>query len=216
MTTQETGNRVEVGAAPICYREVRTAGRLSRAALGVVLLGLAAAGWALGVPGAYLKAAAAALIILHAVFDLPAANPLPALLIDTVLFCAAAGLADQTHGPLVAVVAYVLSAAILLLPRRLLPAVVVAVGGGVTLRLLVLPSPPAPDPAALLNGIEGAAYLAALALMILSAAASITQSRSREPRPEKPSSGRRPSRTSSPRWSATNCAPLSPTSPGSP
>ena len=153
---------------------------MSRAALGVVLLGLAAAGWALGVPGAYLKAAAAALIILHAVFDLPAANPLPALLIDTVLFCAAAGLADQTHGPLVAVVAYVLSAAILLLPRRLLPAVVVAVGGGVTLRLLVLPSPPAPDPAALLNGIEGAAYLAALALMILSAAASITQSRSRE------------------------------------
>jgi len=180
MITQETGGRVEARAAPVCYREVRTAARLARGALGVVLLGLAVAGWAFGIPGAYLKAAAAALVILHAVFDLPAANPFSGLMVDAVLLSATAGLADQTQGPLVAVVAYVLSAAVLLLPRRLVTAVVVAVAGGVTMRMLLLPSAPAQDLATVLNGVESATYLAALAVMIVGAAASITQSRGRE------------------------------------
>ncbi len=180
MTTQETGNRVEARAAPVCYREVRTAARLSRGALGVVLLGLAAAGWALGIPGAYLKAAAAALIILHAVIDLPAANPLPSLMIDAVLLCAAAGLADQAHGPIVGAVAYILSAAVLLLPRHLVPMVAVALAGGAALRFLAFPSSAGGDHGALLAGIESGMYLAALALLIVGAARAIAQARGHE------------------------------------
>lgn len=180
MANQETDGRAETRAAPVCYRKVRTAARVSRSVLGVLLLALAAAGWAYGVPGAYLKAAAAALIILHAIIDLPAANPFPALMIDAVLVCAAAGLADHAHGPIVGAVAYILSAAVLMLPRRLVPVVAAALAGGAALRLLVLPTPPAGEPAAVLAGIESGLYLAALALLILGAARAMAQARGRE------------------------------------
>ncbi len=167
-------------AAPVPYAEVRKAGRLSRAALGLILLILAAVGWAGGIPGAPLKAAAAALVILHAAFDRPAGKPVFTLSVNAVLWCAAAGMGSQTQGPLVAVVAYVLAAAVLLLPRRLVPVVVAALGGGVALRLLALPSAAVGDLGVVLAGIECGMYLAALALLILGAAAALTRARGRE------------------------------------
>jgi hypothetical protein len=83
-------------AAPVSYAEVRNAGRLSRAALGFILLILAAVGWAGGIPGAPIKAAAAALVVLHAALDRPAGRPLFALSIDAVLLCAAAGMGSSS------------------------------------------------------------------------------------------------------------------------
>jgi signal transduction histidine kinase len=166
--------------APVSYAEVRTAGRLSRASLGFILLILAAAGWAGGIPGVLIKATAAALVILHAVLDRPTGKPLFALSLDALLLCVAGGMGSQTQGPLVGVVAYVLAAAVLLLPRRLVPVVAAALGGGVALRLLVLPSPAGGDLGAILAGIESGMYVVALALLILGAAVAITRARGRE------------------------------------
>ena len=106
----------------------------NKALLGAVLLTLAALGWAYGVPGAPVKTIAAALLVLHAVLDLPAGRPVFAMAIDAVLLCATAGIGNELYGPLVGAVAYLMAAAVLLLPRRQVFFPVAATGAGAALR----------------------------------------------------------------------------------
>jgi signal transduction histidine kinase len=182
MITRDSPGGPATAAAPISYSEVRRPGRISRACLGTALLTLAAVGWAAGIPGAPLKAAVAAVILLHALLDFPPDNPLPGLSLDALLLCGAVGIGGEIHGPLVGAVAYLLAAATLLLPARQVPVALAAVTAGVGLRLFVLrPAAGAPDPSApTLAGIESALYLLAFALLILGAAHSFRRARRRQ------------------------------------
>jgi len=169
-------------AAPISYVDIRKAARYSRAALGAALLVLAAIGIASGVPGAVLKAVAAGLVVVHAAFDLPAARPLPALVIDALLLCGPAGIGSTEYGPLVGATAYLVAVAVLLLPPRQVAAAATATVAGIAVRLFAFESPsgdPAPS-AATLAGTESAVYLIFLAIMVLGAAHSLGRSRIRQ------------------------------------
>ena len=181
MITRDSPGGPAAAAAPISYSEVRRPGRIARACLGAGLLTLAAVAWSAGIPGAPLKAAVAALIVLHALLDFPPDNPLPGLSLDALLLCGAAGIGGETHGPLVGAVAYLLAAATLLLPARHVPLALGAVGTGAGLRLLVLrPGAGAPDLAATLAGVESALYLLAFGLLILGTAHSVRRARRRQ------------------------------------
>jgi signal transduction histidine kinase len=140
-------------------------------------------GWASGIPGATLKAAAGALVILHAALDTRSPHPLGALCLDGVFLCATAGLGRDIHGALVGAVAFVLAAALLLLPLRLVPVAITALGAGAGLRLLVFASPPgavAGGTAGALTAGESAMYVIAFGLTILGAAHSVSLSRRRQ------------------------------------
>ncbi|MBN2112964.1 MAG: HAMP domain-containing histidine kinase [Acidimicrobiia bacterium] len=169
-------------SAAIHYSEVRTAARLSRIAIAVALAVLAVTGWVLGIPGTPLKLGAAGLVLLHAAASARTRTPLLPLTLDAILLCGTAGLGEEIHGALVGAVAYVLAAAVLLLPRARLPIVIAGLGTGTVLRLLVLPTAPpsAPSPAAALAGIESATYLIALGLLILGASQTVGRSRRRQ------------------------------------
>jgi len=169
-------------SAAIHYLEVRTAARLSRAAVAGVLAALAGAAWVLGIPGAPLKLGAAGLVLLHAAASARSRTPLFPLTLDAILFCGTAGLSGETDGALVGAAAYVLAAAVLLLPRARLPIVIAGLGAGAALRLTVLPAGPTsdPSPAAALAGIESGMYLIALGLLILGASRAVGRSRRRQ------------------------------------
>jgi signal transduction histidine kinase len=184
MSSQRGPSEPAAGAAaPISYPEIRKAARYTRAALGAALLVLAAIGIVSGIPGAILKAVAAALVVVHALVDLPAARPLPALVVDALLLCGAAGIGGRAHGPLVGATAYLVAVAVLLLPRRQVPVAAAAIGAGVALRLFAFApasGEPAAASAAALAGAESAVYLVFLALMVLGAAHSLGRSRLRQ------------------------------------
>jgi signal transduction histidine kinase len=159
----------------VSYEQVRTAARISRALLGLALLGLALVGWAHGSVGYPVKAAAAGLLVLHAVLDFPRRSALAGLTADSLLFCAAAGIGLEVKGPLAAVLAYLLAAAILLLPSRQVVVVVTALAVGVTLRLAVW-SPPegiASHFEQAAAWLESGIYLIALGLLVLGAARAV-------------------------------------------
>jgi signal transduction histidine kinase len=183
MISQEQHHPPDLNAAAVPYEEVRFAGRCSRAALGAVLLVLAVVALRNDLPGALFKTAAAGLIILHAALDYPRRTPLAGLTLDGLTLCAAAGVAGEIHGPLIGAAAYILGAAILLVPRRFVLIPVAAVGAGVGIRLLVLRPGPGDLTGSLadtLAGIESGLYLLALGLMILGAARSVGLSRARQ------------------------------------
>ncbi|MBM3695613.1 MAG: HAMP domain-containing histidine kinase [Actinobacteria bacterium] len=161
---------------------MRTVVRISRALLGTALFGVAAAAWAAGTPGARMKTLVAVLVVLHALVDRPRRSALPALTIDALLLCSVAGVGVRVNGPVAAVLAYLLAAAALLLPRRHLPIVLVAMGGGAALRLMVW-SPPnglASDFDQAAAWIESGFYLAALSVLTLGAARAVTLGRHRQ------------------------------------
>lgn len=166
------------GTAPIDYTEVRADWRLARVALAGLLLCLAAVGFAAGISGAAAKAAAAALVLAHALID-RRAGPLRALLPAALALSATAGLGNELTAPLVALVAYTLTASVLALPARLLYLPASAALAGAALRFTVLNPGPYRETvlAGHLAGLEAAAYLLLVALVALTASQAIRAAR---------------------------------------
>jgi signal transduction histidine kinase len=179
MITQEAPARPPpAGPAPIDYTEVRADWRLARAALAGLLLCLAGVGFAAGIPGAAAKGAAAALALALALAD-RRAGPLRALLPAGLVLSATTGLGDELIAPLVALIAYTLTASVLALPARRLFLPAAALLAGAALRLTVLAADPYQETALAghLAGLEAAAYLLLTALVALTAAQAIRAAR---------------------------------------
>ena len=180
MITHEAAARPApaVGAAPLDYCEVRGDWRLARAALAGVLLCVAGAALAAGIPGAGAKALAAALVLAHALID-RRAGPLRSLLPAALVLSATAGLADEFTAPLAALTAYVLTAGVLTLPPRRLLLPAAALAAGTALRATVL-APASPEETGLpghLANVETAAYLLLVGLVVFTAARAIRTAR---------------------------------------
>jgi len=133
---------------------------------------------AMEIPGAAAKVVAAALILAHTLID-RRAGPLRSLLPAALALSATAGLAEDSAGPLTALIGYILTASALTLPLRRLLLPAAALAAGATLRLTVLA--PAPWEETGLTGhlanVEAGACLLLVGLMVFTAARAIRTAR---------------------------------------
>jgi signal transduction histidine kinase len=168
--------------APVAWADVRRPARMSRFVVGLVLLVLAAVAWAVGVPGAVVKAGAALIVLGSLLLDGRFRTPLAALTVDASCLLAAAGLGGEVKGPLVGAAALVTAASILLLPVRLVPLPLGALGVGVAARLVILPpsTQGGPGTASALAAVETALYLVVLATLVLGVARAMLVARDRQ------------------------------------
>ncbi|MFH1329113.1 MAG: HAMP domain-containing sensor histidine kinase [Actinomycetota bacterium] len=183
MITQEAPSTPAplAGSAPVEYAEVHRGRRLASATLAAALLAVAVVGLAYAVPGSLAKAVAATLVLAYVVAH-AGAKALPSLAFSALAFAATTGSAGEFAAPFAALAAYVLAASALALPSRLVAIPSVAVALGAVLRLTVLHPAPAGDSSlpALLSGIEATAYLALLAVVVLTSARAIRSARRRQ------------------------------------
>jgi len=159
--------------APVDYGPIRAGFQRVRAGLAVAILGVAAGGIALGVPGASLKAAAFAVVVADAlVRSRRDGRPLGSLSVDGFVAGFAAGAGSMIEAPLVAFGAYALAASLSFGGLRTLGAVVAMTSAGAAVRLAItgLADPgPTPGAAALLHWFETGVYLLALGLTLTAA-----------------------------------------------
>jgi signal transduction histidine kinase len=179
MISQEMPPRAS-SAAPVEYADVRTSLRLGRAALCGLLLAVAAAGWAMGIPGSAVKASAAGLVMVHALVD-RLRSPLPALAITAVVLTATVGTPGHFAAPLAALAGCVLAASFVVLPARQAAVTALMLGTGTALRLYLLsPAADSGTSAAILAGIETASYVAALAIGGVASSRAVHSARRRQ------------------------------------
>ena len=123
VTTKPTRIRDDRGgvrdAAPVDYGAIRLGFQATRAGLAFVLLALAGMGAAAGIPGSRVEMILVGIVVVDALARIRfPGGPFPSLVVDLVAVGLAAGAGERVEMALVAFVAYLLTAAIMLLPMR--------------------------------------------------------------------------------------------------
>jgi signal transduction histidine kinase len=169
--------------APVDYGPIRAAFQRVRAGLALAVLGLAVAGIALGVPGAWIKAAAFATVVADAlVRSRREGRPLGSLSVDGFVAGFAAGAGSMIEAPLVAFGAYALAASLTFGGLRTLVTVAAISSAGLAARFAVsgLADGSTPQLAALLHWLEVGVFLVALGLTLTAAGRVLQASRKKQ------------------------------------
>ena len=106
-------------SAPVDYAPIRPVFQSIRAGLALILLAVTAVGAATGVPGSGLEMGLVAVILVDALVRIRMESTvLPSLVVDLVAGGLAVGAGDDLAAPIIAYAAYLLTAAVILLPAR--------------------------------------------------------------------------------------------------
>jgi len=171
------------GAAPVEYADIRLAYQRTRAGLGLALVALATMA-ALGEVGtSMLKPAAYAVVVVDAMWRLVRDDRSPWFLaVDLAAAGFAAGFGHHIEPPLVAFIAYLVTAALLLLSTRVTLLLLAGAGALLALRTALLTSDGAPEGgmSEALAWAETAVFLAGLTLVVLAGVREVRRARERQ------------------------------------